>query len=86
LQDQLLQYISAETLVATEDQILEAVSKWLEEHFKKTGVDDRMAVLASIRFHRMPAKRLVELRSAAIVPDSMVDAALLKQEGYSGVR
>jgi hypothetical protein len=81
-----MKYISAETLLATEDQILEAVSKWLDEDFKNTGVDDRTAVLACICFDRMPAKRLVELRSAGIVPDYMVDEALLKQEGYSRVR
>jgi hypothetical protein len=86
-QDQLLKYISAETLLATEDQILEAVLKWFDdEYYKKTRVDDRAAVLGCIRFDRMPAKRMAELRSAGIVPDLMVEDALLKQQGYSGVR
>lgn len=85
LQDQLIKYVTAETLLATEYQIFEAVSKWFDEHLKKTGDDDRAAVFGCIRFDRMPPQRLAELRCGGVVPNNLLDEALLKQEGYSGV-
>jgi hypothetical protein len=75
----LTEYIKEDTLLATEKQIFEAVLKWLEEAGKNGSVDDDATLLACVRFYRMSVKQLADIRSAGLVPESMLDEALLKK-------